>query len=65
MNNQWLAVLDATVNATIVNEIMGERIKYFVDVNVSIIGEPFRKENADYFLVFSRSGNSPTWSVFH
>ena len=45
MNQQNLAVLGTTVNAAFADEILGERIDFFVDENLSKIGETFRGKN--------------------
>ena len=42
---QNIAVLGTTVNAAFVEEIMGDRVLYFLDENPSKIGRPFRGKN--------------------
>jgi hypothetical protein len=42
---QNIAVFGTTVNAAFVEEIMGERVLYFLDENPSKIGRPFRGKN--------------------
>ena len=45
MNQQNLAVLGTTVNAAFADEILGEKLTFFVDENLSKIGEKFRGKN--------------------
>ena len=40
-----IVLLGTTVNAAFVDEILGDRIKFFVDENVSRVGELFRGKN--------------------
>jgi SAM-dependent methyltransferase len=45
INNQNLSVLGTTVNAAFVDEIIGKGVQFFVDENLSKIGETFRGKN--------------------
>ena len=44
INEQNLAVLGTTINAAFVHEIIGQRIQFFVEENISKIGKTFRGE---------------------
>lgn len=48
ISHQNLTVLGTTVNAAFVDEIIGERIQFFVDENVSMSGKMFRGKKVLY-----------------